>query len=46
MKIPYDDYNSKIIRGGQMGTITQTCEHSALKNGQKIIEIYEDTDKY
>ena len=41
-KIPFDDYNTRIPpsdKWDEIGTITQTWGHSALRNGWKIIEI-------
>ena len=37
--IIYDDYNSKVIIGGIIGTITTTIGNQSLRNGIKIIEI-------
>ena len=41
--IPLDDYNCRI--GGEvMGAVTTTFAHLALRNGWKMIEIYETED--
>ena len=38
--IPYDDYNSRIPNDiKNIGSITTTIGHSALRNGWKILEI-------
>lgn len=42
--IPYDDYNSRIPPPTEwdcIGTITPNCGTTALRNGWKIIEVYE-----
>ena len=39
--IPYDDYNGR-IGDDFVGAVTSTFAHSALRNGWKIIEVYED----
>jgi len=39
-----DDYNGTIHRAGAIGAITTTFGHTALRNGWKIIEIYETAD--
>lgn len=36
--IIYDDYNSNVVRGGIIGTLTTNCGISAMRNGIKIIE--------
>ena len=41
--IAYDDYNSNVVR--TIGTIRQTCNNSALRNGVKIIEIRKINDE-
>ncbi len=43
--IPYDDYNGKIPPSDKwdvIGTVRQTFGVYALRNGWKIIEVYED----
>jgi hypothetical protein len=44
--IPLDDYNCRIGGGGggKNGTVTTTFAHLALRNGWKIIEVYETED--
>lgn len=43
--IAYDDYNSNIPTPYDIvGSITTTIGHSALRNGWKIIEIYDGTE--
>ena len=43
--IIYDDYNSRIPKDQKnIGTITSTVGHSALRNSYKIIEIYAKED--
>lgn len=39
-----DDYNGMIHREGQAGSVTTTWGHSALRNGWKIMEVYESQD--
>jgi len=40
--IPYDDYNHQIHIGcGIIGTVAQNFGREALRNGWKIIEVYE-----
>lgn len=40
--IPLDDYNGRIELGDVVGSVTRTWGNSALRNGWKIIEIYDD----
>jgi hypothetical protein len=45
--IPFDDYNRKIPppdKWGEMGTVTTTFGHIALRNGWKIIEVNDEED--
>ena len=37
--IIYDDYNSTVVMGGIIGTITTAIGKPTLRNGIKIIEI-------
>lgn len=39
-----DDYNQRIGGGQIIGSITTTFGHTALRNGWKIIEVYETKD--
>ena len=44
--IPYDDYNGKVPPPDKMdyiGTLTPQFGALALRNGWKIIEVYEET---
>lgn len=36
-----DDYNGAIHKEGQIGAVTTTWGHLALRNGWKIMEVYE-----
>lgn len=38
-----DDYNNR-IGGGQIGAVTTTFGHLALRNGWKIIEVHDEED--
>lgn len=43
--IPYDDYNNIIHFNSEIiGTVTQNFGRDALKNGWKIIEVYDSED--
>lgn len=39
--IIYDDYNSRIIKGGVVGTLTPQFGNHSARNGTKLIEVYE-----
>lgn len=39
-----DDYNGMIHREGQAGSVTTTWGHTALRNGWKIMEVYDSLD--
>lgn len=41
----YNDYNHRFSYGNIIGAVTQTFGVSAFKNGWKLIEVYEDSDK-
>lgn len=44
--VPLDDYNGQIHCGTDIvGAVTTTWGHSALRNGWKLIEIYEKDNK-
>lgn len=42
--IIYDDYNSRLVMGGAIGTITPQSGTTAIRNGYKLIEIQEIED--
>ena len=45
--IPFDDYNQKtppLDKRDEIGTVTTTFGHMALRNGWKIIEVDDEQD--
>lgn len=40
-----DDYNGAIHQDGEIGAVTTTWGHRALRNGWKIMEIYKDEEE-
>lgn len=40
-----DDYNGAIHQDGEIGAVTTTWGHKALRNGWKIMEIYNDEEE-
>lgn len=45
--ILFDDYNQKLQIGTDfVGSVTTTWGHKALRNGWKLIEIYDDIEEF
>lgn len=45
--VPLDDYNCNIPKDADViGAVTTTWGHLALRNGWKLIEVYEENDYY